>query len=44
MKKFETPMMEMEKLDIMDVITVSGGGACADDLCFTDGMDCDNYI
>lgn len=32
MKKFENPTLEVEKLDILDVITTSG--------CDTDGVDC----
>ena len=43
MKKFENPTMDLEKLEIMDVIT-SSGTECADDFCWVDGMDCDNHI
>lgn len=41
MKKFEKPIIELENLEIMDIIATSG---CADDLCFTDGMDCPDHI
>ena len=35
MKKFETPVLEVEKFEIMDVITTS---------CSDDAPDCDNDL
>lgn len=40
MKKFETPALELEELEIADVITASND----DDLCLLDGLDCDNDL
>ena len=37
MKKFETPILEVEKFEIMDVITTSGETEC-DSYC--DGYNC----
>ena len=43
MKRFESPELEMEKLDLSDIITTSG---CTDDICWEDGDDwvCHNEI
>ena len=41
MKKFENPTLELEKFEIMDVITSSN---CIDDFCFEDGASCDLHI
>ena len=42
MKKFEAPILEIEKLSILDVITTSG---CDMDHCWTDAVNCpDNTL
>lgn len=43
MKKFENPFLEIEKLEIMDVITTSNGAECTMD-CPLDGMVCEIHI
>ena len=42
MKKFESPTLEVEKFEVLDIITTSGG--CDEDECWTDGISCTEYI